>query len=1195
MGFYSYLVQYLLLKALPSKMLLIMKLIILIILTACLQVNARVSAQKVNLKVNNLPLEQVLATIKQQTGYVFIYRDRDMAKAKLVNANFTSKPLIEALDELFGEQPLTYKIKAKTISLYLKKEIPGNAETAVPPPANIDVTVVVATADGQPLEGASILIKGEIKAIATDINGRAVVKNIDPNATLVISYTGYSSQEIKVAGRTFIGVRLKVFTSELDQVQIIGYGLQRKKDVVGSVSKVNTQDLVKAPVRSFDEALAGRVAGVQVASADGQPGSSINIIIRGANSISQDNSPLYVIDGFPREGGDNNNNLINPQDIESIDVLKDAAATAIYGARGANGVILITTKRGKEGPPVIAFNATYSTQKAIKMMKTLGPVDYFKLQADNATPNGVGNYDTYRFYGLGLSYIRDTAEAINFQDKLFKPASMQDYTVSITGGSKMTRYALSGNYLNQDGVLINTSYKRYLGRVVLDQQLSEKLKTGINTAYTYTFGAGASPSATANGSGSGSVMNSIWGYRPFAGSGNPATNLDAKQLIDYPIDPLLTGQNNYLFNPLIDQQHLVRTNKANNLFANGYLEYSIMPELKLRISGGIDYTTSENVSFNDSLTVWGSKLSAVGINGPNGSISNSIASSWVNENTLNYVKTFHGQHNINVLLGLSEQGYKNRSVQVSNTSLLYPGLGIYGLSQSSATGLVNLSQSSGLWTAESFFGRVLYNYLSRYYFTASLRADGSSKFAEGNRWGMFPSFGASWRLSEEPFMKKLRSVISESKIRVTYGQSGNNRIPIFSYLSQVASGYNGLSHNSTFSTYNGSPAYTFNNVVAPASVLSTLGNKALKWETTSSINLGLDLGFFNDQLNLVVDAYQKNTYNLLYNAPVPTSLGFNNAYKNIGNIQNKGLEISINTINVRKRDFSWSSSFNISFNRNKVLSLTEGLESAPIFVQWDNGYNTVAPYILKVGQPLGALYGLVWDGNYQYRDFVRNAAGQYILKDNVPSNQSSRTSVAGGAPQPGDIKFKDLNGDGVITNADLTVIGRGFPLHTGGFGNNFSYKGFDLNLFFQWSYGNQVQNANRIWYESNAIGGRNQFESVKNRWTPDNQNNILFRAGTGVPQGPNLYSTRTLEDGSYLRFKTFSLGYNLPDKLLKKYKVKGARLFISGQNLYTWTKYSGSDPEVTVTYGQPYALAPGFDFSAYPRARTFSFGTNISF
>jgi TonB-linked SusC/RagA family outer membrane protein len=827
-------------------------------------------------------------------------------------------------------------------------------------------------------------------------------------------------------------------------------------------------------------------------------------------------------------------------------------------------------------------------------MKTLGPVDYFKLQADNATTNGVGNYDMYRFYGLGLSYIRDTAEAINFQDKLFKPAGMQDYTLSINGGSKMTKYALSGNYLNQEGVLINTSYKRYLGRIVLDHQLSEKLKLGINTTYSYTVGAGSSPSSIANGSASGSLMYSIWGYRPFAGSGNPATNLNAQELTDYPIDPLITGQNNYMFNPLISQQHLVRNNKDNNLSANGFIEYTIIPELKLRISGGIDYTTSENVSFNDSLTLYGSKLSAVGINGPNGRITNGIVSSWVNENTLNYVRTFRKAHNVNIMAGLSEQGYKNRSVSVDNTALLYPGLGIYGLSQSSAPGLVGLSQSSGLWTAQSFFGRLQYNYLSKYYFTASLRADGSSKFAAENRWSRFPAFGVSWRIIEEPFMKKAKAIMSEAKVRLTYGKSGNNRIPIFSYLSQVASGYTGLFHNSTFNTYNNSPAYTFNNVIAPASILSTLGNASLKWETTSSINLGVDLGFFNNRINVVIDAYRKKTNDLLYNAPVPTSLGFRTAFKNIGNIENKGLEISINTINIKNKTFTWSSSFNISFNRNKVLSLAEGLESAPIFVQWDNAYNTVAPYLLKVGQPLGVLYGLVWQGNYQYSDFDLNSSGKYILKDNVPSNQSSRPGVAGGSPQPGDIKFKDLNGDGVITNADLTIIGHGFPIHTGGFGNNFSYKGFDLNLFFQWSYGNQIQNANRIWFESNGVG-KNQFESVKNRWTPDNQNNILFRAGGGSPAGPNLYSTRTLEDGSFLRFKTFSLGYNLPDKLLRKYKIKGARLFISGQNLYTWTKYSGSDPEVTVTYGQPYALAPGFDYSAYPRARTFSIGTNITF
>ena len=1044
------------------------------------------------------------------------------------------------------------------------------------------ISGVVKDDTGKPVQGVSVSIRNKGGGTETDAAGRFTLA-APQGSTLLITSIGFEDVSLPVTTKTSYQVVLRQRPGALNDVVVVGYGTQRRKDLTGAVGTVNVQDLQKAPVMSFDQALAGRVAGVQVSSDDGQPGSGVNIIIRGANSITQDNSPLYVIDGFPREGGDVNNNALDPNDIESMTVLKDAAATAIYGARGANGVILITTKRGKAGAPVISLNVTQGSQSILKKMDMLGPVDWAKLQLDNtlATPpptsyaSGVINSHPYNYY-------TDSVQPLNMQDLLFNAAHFQNYSLSLSGGNDQTTYAMSGNYADQNGVMVNSNYKRYEGRLVIDQKVGSKLRVGVNATYSYTRQSGISPSAVANGTASGSLMYSILAYPPFTAQGALANTLED------PIVAGITNSNDYLFNPLLNQENLVRLNKLGELFTNAYAEYAILPSLRFRVTGGIDYITGQNVAYNDTLTLNGSPETPVGANGANGTVANTTTSQWSNENTLTYTKVFHNVHNFTALVGFSEQGYHTSTYTMGNTGLTYPNLGISGITQSNITTGVSLGESSGLWTAASYFGRVNYDYKSKYYLSASIRSDGSSKFAAQNHWSYFPAVSAKWRFSEEGFFKELKRVISDGGIRASYGASGNNRIPIFSYLSQIATGYTGVPNNSTFGPY--SPAYTFSNVVSAAAVASVLGNADLKWETTKTVDLGLDMGFLDNRISLTADVYRKNTYNLLYNSPEPTSTGFKTAYRNIGGIQNQGLEITINTINLRRKNFTWSTSFNTSFNANKVLSLTQGLESAPVTVAWNNSI-TVPAYLLKVGKPLGTMYGLDWVGNYQYSDFVKNSSGQYILKDNVPTNQSSRTATAGTAPQPGDIKFKDINGDGVINANDQVPIGRGYPINVGGLSNDFMYKGFDLDVLLQWSYGNDIQNANRMIFENNATG-INQFASVKDRWTPTNPNNVMFRAGTGSPQGPSYYSSRTVENGSYLRLKTVSLGYNLSKHLLDRYRIKGVRIYVSGQNLLTWTKYKGYDPEVNTFYGN---LSPGFDYGSYPRARTLTVGANLNF
>lgn len=1044
------------------------------------------------------------------------------------------------------------------------------------------ISGTVTDESGNPIRGVTIIVEGTKIGTLSDSTGKFILKRVPEKGVISFSMIGYVAQRRMITPQIRVyNISLVSSSSNLNDVVIIGYGSVKKKDMTGAVGSVDVADLQKAPVRSFDEALAGRVAGVQVSSEDGQPGSPINIIVRGASSITQETAPLYVIDGFPMAGSDFNANQLDPNEIESIDVLKDAAATAIYGARGSNGVIVITTKRGMMGAPVISFNLWHGIQHNIKKMNMLNTEQWAQLQADNqvANPPNVPYDSVSDIYNYDYDYYIDSTRPVDWQNLLFRTAMTDNYSLNIRGGNSQTKYSVSGNYLNQNGTIINSGYKRYQGRITLDQQVSKKLKVGADVTYTNTLQSGISPSAVASSSASGSLMYNILGYRPFSGLSDSA--YDA--VLSDPIDDDITSSNNYTFNPYINQKHLVRTTEHNILNANGYAEYAITPKLKFRSTIAINRNATQSIAFNDTLTQLGSQLTPVGSAGANGSVGNEVATVWSNENYLTYDNRF-GKHSLNVVAGVSEQKYKMSSYTMSNKALSNPGLGIAGIAQSDSSDLATISESSDNWSTSSFYGRASYDYASKYYFSASVRADGSSKFTADNRWAWFPAFSAKWRISQEPFWKKITAIVPEAALRLSYGTAGNNRITSFLTATSIK-------------TAIGTQGYTFlvgdgsENTQATGAYVSVLGNPDLKWETSKTLNLGLDMSFLNDLINLTVDAYRKKTYNLLYNAPIPTSTGYSTMMQNIGSIQNQGLEITLNTTNVQTKTFTWRSSFNISFNNNKVLSLVDGMNEVGAAVNWSSTISSVPAYILKVGQPLGTLYGLKWVGNYQYSDFTKNAAGQYMLKDNVPSNQTSRNTSAAAAPQPGDIKFADINGDGVITSDDYVPIGRGFPIHTGGFGNDFSYKNFDLNIFFQWSYGNQIQNANRMIFEANT-SGNNQFASVLNRWTPQNQNNIMFRAGTGSPGGGTYYSSRTVEDGSYLRLKTVQLGYNLPNALMKKWKIKQIRLYISGQNLITWTKYTGFDPEVGTFYS---TITPGFDWGAYPRARTVTIGANLSF
>lgn len=1025
------------------------------------------------------------------------------------------------------------------------------------------VTGVVINNQGAVLENATVSVKGTKISVQTNKTGQYSIGPVTKGATLVFTYVGYLQKAIQFSGTTVINVTLEAASGDLGEVIVVGYGTQKKSDLTGSVATAPIGDMLKAPVRTFTEALAGRIAGVAVSSVDGQPGSTSNIVIRGNNSITQDNSPLYVIDGFPSENI--NSNSINPNDIESLSVLKDASATAIYGARGANGVIIITTKSGKSGPPVVSFSASYGTQKISNSVPMMDPYNFIKYQLDNS-PGDTTVVGSAAYYylknGVTLDSYKDSAN-IDWQSRLFRTAPMKNYDISVTGGNAQTKYAISGSILDQDGVIINSSYKRYQGRFSLNQNIGKKFKTGVNVNYSHLEQSGVNPALSLTStSATGTLMYSAWGFRPFGNN-----------LLDQPFDDNVSSANDYRFNPIINQENIVRENNSNNLAANAFVEYAFSKDLKLKVSGGITTVSTESVAFNNALTSSGNPKATFN-KGINGSIAYATTNSWLNENTLTYNKRFNKNHILNVLAGVTAQRRHTSLYSLSNSQLPDQATNVSWLN--SGAGVPTINSDASLNTLASYLGRATYTFHSDYLFTASYRADGSSKFSPENHWSYFPSGAIAWKFGNNPLIKNIKA-ISEGKLRLSYGLTGNNRVTDFPYLTQYG-----------VSTVQ--QGYTFNNLEQSGLIPQTLGNPKLKWETTAQWDLGLDMGFFNRRIDLTVDVYRKTTKDLLLNAKIPTSYGYNSIFKNIGRVQNQGLEVSINTVNIRKKDFSWNTSFNIAFNANKVLDLTENQNSDFAGAPYDNSVANIPAYLFQVGQPLGLMYGPIWDGVYQFSDFDKSPSGTYSLIGTIPTNGNVRSTI-----QPGDIKYKDLNGDGIVDRNDFTIIGRGLPIHTGGITNDFTYKGFNLSVFLQWSYGNDILNANRLVFEGNNLAktGLNQYASYEDRWTPTNPSNTLFRAGAGA-QGPigNSFSSRVVEDGSYLRLKTVSLGYNLPQQLLKRLKGRNINIYVAAQNLYTWTKYKGNDPEVSVFND---VRSPGVDYSAYPRAKTITFGIKASF
>ncbi len=1115
----------------------------------------RLGDYKLSLSIANESLHAVLVKISERTRVSFAYDQQALLQVTVAPANYRDEPLDKALQSILAGTGYQYEVMNRNVVIS-KKPIPKPQR-----PGKITGHITDAQT-GEPLEGVTVQESTTGKTGLTDASGNYALELMPGVYRLAARYVGYeafsqSGIRVEDGKSTDVNFVLTGSTSELDEVVVIGYGEVRKSDLTGSVGQVNVEDMQKAPVATFDQALAGRVAGVQVSGNDGQPGAQNQIVIRGNNSLTQSNEPLYVIDGYPVESFEEL--PVSPSDIESMQVLKDASATSIYGARGANGVIIITTKKGLNEQPVISVNSHYGIQDVTKLMDMLSPYEFVKYQYELIPER------TERLYLQGQEKTLDDYRNIqgnNVQEALYQSAPFFNADVGFRGGNGKTQYAVFANTLRSEGVITNSGYNRTQGKLSLTQELHKNIKAYVNAGYTKSKTWGSIISENTGGIASLSKIYSALGYRPVSGDDIDLTEelYDPAVLEETPTD--------YRVNPVISAKNEIDNRVLSTAVINGYLDVKLGKNLFLKISGGITENSRTVEDFYNSKTQKGNPDYPTS-KGTTGGMYEQKTQNWLNENTLRYNAKI-GNHRINALAGVTLQERKFLFSGYTAEFIEDESLGIDGIDV--GTSLIPSTYRKE-WSLGSFLSRVNYDYKTKYLLTVSFRADGSSKFMGNNKWGYFPSAAFAWRMNKEPFLKHVKQ-LSDLKLRMSYGTTGNNRVDEYATYSGVI-----FPVEAYYSFRNGTP-------VRGASLRTSAGTADLKWETTTQFNTGLDISLFNNRLSFVFDYYSKTTDDLLLNANLPYTTGYLTAFQNIGSVRNRGLEFTLQTQNIKRNKFSWNTSFNISFNRNKVLKLQDEQPSRLSTVSFAGGFTNVAPYIAQVSEPMGLMYGAIFDRLYQYEDFNVLPNGAYELKEDISGNGQPRNAI-----QPGDRKFVDVNNDGTINTEDYTVIGNGNPAHLGGIINDLRFGSFDMSIFLQWSHGHDIINANRLYFEDNVLNlyNFNLYSSTTNRWSPDNQQTTIPRAGSA---SPIIYHSDIIEDGSYLRLKTISLGYNLSGALFRRLNVRAVRAYISAQNVYTFTRYSGSDPEVSVRNS---ALTPGFDWSAYPRARTLTIGLNVSF
>ncbi len=1134
---------------LTLKIFRIMKLTAILLTFAFLQVTARSVGQTVSLNVKNVAAKEVFRKIQKQTGLNILIDEAILEKIGRATLNVRNKPVTEVLNIWFKNEALTYvivdgKIVVKLLSVNtILLPVPREE---VQSSVFIDITGKITDDKGQPLEGATIVVKGTNNGAKSDANGNFSI-NAEPGSVLVISYVGFETTEVRTGGNTSISLQMKPVISTSEQIIVVGYGSLKKKELTTSVSSVTAATIEKLSVTRIEQALQGNAAGVLVLNQNGQPGDKPMIRIRGTGTNNSPD-PLFLVDGFPVGSIE----YLNPNDIERIDVLKDAASAAIYGARGANGVILITTKTGKRGSTAITYDGYYGTQTAWRKVPVLNATEYATLMNEsytNLNPTGTNPpYANPSSLGVGT----------NWQDLLFDSGvPLMSHQVTASGANEKTNYLASFSYFDQKGVIggENSKFKRYSVRLNLDQKVTSYLKIGTNIAFVSSD----RNALFDNGDQGGSVLGHAVNLDPVT----PLYETDPAKLALYNVNAVKNGTNVYGIsplatfpNPLAQLAILNGKNKVDKLFGNVYGELSIWKGIKFKSSYGIDLsynTSNQYVPVYFLLAGSGQTFSTVRKN-----MSRSFT--WQTENVLSYSKSFK-QHTLEALVGQSAFKFfsENLGAQRNDPSPIDPNLAYIDVATDIASTLANGSADER--TLSSYFGRVAYNYDGRYFVSAVLRRDGSSRFGRNNPYATFPSASAAWLISNERFFKS--DMVTLLKLRGSWGQNGNENLgSSFPWASTIS--FSGQQY--TFLN-NGGVEY-----FQSGASLGRISNPFLKWETSEQTDIGIDAELWKGKLAVTADYYIKKTKDLLIAPDVPLIVGFPAPFVNGGSVENKGIELGITYRDNIGKDLRLNVNFNISHNKNKVTAINNNSKVIAGAAYINMGSITR----MTVGEPIAYFWGYETGGIFQTQAEI----DAYTWKN---PNTGVETKIMPNA-KPGDLKFMDRNNDGLLNDLDRTNIGNPNPKYVTGLTINLDYKNFDLNIFSVGMFGHQVFNG--IYRFDKAIS--NLPAKYLDRWTPDNTNTSIPRFVAGSVNFSRV-SDFYLENGSFVRIKNIQLGYTLPAGITSKAGISSLRFYVAADNAFTFTKYTGFDPELGATG----PLSIGIDRGVYPQSRTFRVGATL--
>ncbi|WP_276879058.1 TonB-dependent receptor [Bacteroides heparinolyticus] len=1113
-----------------------MKITAILLVAALAVVNAaNTYSQTITLSVeaNNQAIQTVLDHIESQSEFKFFYNTKQVNTNKLVSIRASKKSVFEILDELFKNTNIKYEVLDKNIILTTSQNTVSNTDRAISQ-QDKNVSGVVTDQNGDPIIGANVMVKGTTNGTITDVDGNFTINNVSQSAILVVSYIGYVTKEIPVGRQQPLRIVLQEDQQTLDEVIVVGYGTMKKSDITGAIASVDKDKIARQPVANVSSALQGLATGVSVTSNSGSPGSASTIRIRGVGTVN-DAEPLFVVDGMPVT----DINYLSASDIQSMEILKDASASAIYGSRGANGVILITTKKGAVDKTTVTFDAYWGSSKLLNNLNLMSGTEWYDLQSEiNKVKAEAGVAE------MDLSLV-DRNVSTNWMDEISRTAFMHNYSIGISGGKADDyKFNLGINYLNQEGTVKKTKYERINLRQSSEKAVIKNyLTVGTNLSISKSNSSGINEYSNSGlyDANYGVISNAIR-VEPVVPAVKPDGTYGSSPYIDY-------------YNPLADIVYTDQGDKSWTVIGNVYGELEIVKGLKFKSSFGAEIRRNEYKSFvpvyfvSNSQKNEESSLSKTHVNG----------NYYTFENTLTYIKTLAEKHSLNVLIGYTNEWGKRETLGLSGHDFIGEAPNLHYIDATLNKNKITGTNNATDYGLISYLGRLHYEFDNRYLLTASIRRDGSSKFSKDNRWGNFPSFALGWRIDNEKFFKSLNANwISSLKLRAGWGQIGNQNIG--SYLDR--------SLLSLWAQYGALFGAGSNKTLYQGIAVRRLGNSNIKWETTESANVGIDASFLNNRLIFSFEYYDKTTKDMLLAAPMPKYMGYtDNTYTNIGAANNRGVELSMEWRD-QINDFRYNIAFNFSTIRNRMTKLNGGtpIPSGVLRQQYATYTNE--------GLPIGAFWGYVTDGLIQTESQLAE-----VKKNGYLPNA-----------ELGDVYFVDMNEDGKLNENDKRMIGNPIPDVIYGFNLGMAWKGFDLSMQFGGTIGNDIFNAMRL-YTYSLTDITNKDRALLNYWTPTNTNTNIPRLSAADYNNNNRLSDRYVENGSYLRLRNVQIGYTLPSSLVKKVMLQNVRIHLSGQNLFTISDYSGIDPEV----GQSTSLSRGIDYGIYPQSRIITGGINITF